>query len=319
MNGRLADNRGIALIVVLLALTVIIAFTVEFNRSARSEIYDAANFRDRVELLYAAKSGFALAQAELLADTNDFDALTEDWAKPLEDKDVNSADIRVSIEDESGKIPVNLLLSGNAYNPDMQQMLLRLLSLPEFRLSQERVEEILASLKDWMDSDNEVTVGGAESDYYLALPRPYACKNASLDRLEELLMVKGITKELYYGTADTPGLVHCLTVYGEGRININTAPITVLQVLGKDTTAAMAEQLDEYRRSQGSNLTSPDWYRKIGSWSGVSIKADLISTKSNYYAITVTGSLGSMRERVTGVIKRDREQRKILLLSWEAD
>jgi len=319
MNGKFADNRGIALIVVLLAVTVIVAFTVEFNRSARSDIYDAANFRDRIALLYAAKSGLALGQVQLMDDTNDFDALTEDWAKPLEEKDVNNAEISVTIEDESGKIPVNLLVSGNAYNPEIQQMLVRLLSLPEFGLSPERVEEVIASLKDWIDSDSEVTAGGAESDYYLRLPMPYSCKNAPLDRLEELLMVKGITKELYYGTGDTPGIVRCLTVYGKGKININTAPRMVLQALGKDVTASMAEQLDEYRRSPGSNLGSPDWFRNVGGWSGASIKSELTTIKSDYYGITVSCALGAMRERVSGVVKRNQEQKKISLLSWEAD
>ena len=319
MNGRLADNGGIALIIVLLAVAVIVAVTVEFNRSARSDIYDAANFRDRTGLLYAAKSGISLGRAELLADTNGFDALTEEWAEPLEEKDINDADIRVTIEDESGKIPVNLLLSGNAYNPDIQQMLLRLLRLPEFKLSQEQSEEIVASLKDWMDSDNELTAGGAESDYYLRLPRPYACKNAPLDCMEELLMVKGITKDLYYGTEDKPGLVRCLTVYGDGKININTAPEEVLRALANDVTPAMAEHLDDYRRSKSNDLGSPDWYRKIGSWSGISIKADLLSARSNCFRINVAGALGAMRAKVACVIRRNLERKKTALLSWEVD
>ena len=37
-------------------------------------------------------------------------------------------------------------------------------------------------------------------------------------------MVKGVTRELFYGTGESPGLVQCLTVFGDGKININTAP-----------------------------------------------------------------------------------------------
>ena len=146
------------------------------------------------------------------------------------------------IEDETGKIPINKLITGNAYNPPVKDLLVRLLSLPEFKLEPDRVNEIVDAIKDWLDKDEEVTGLGAESSYYRSLANPYAAKNGFLDCIDELLMVKGVTKELYYGTKETPALKECLTVYGEGAININTAPKLVLRALSPDLSAENAVQ-----------------------------------------------------------------------------
>jgi general secretion pathway protein K len=319
MKRNLGSDRGFALVVVLFAVTLIVAVTVEFNRSARSEVYDAANFRDRISLVYAAKSGVAEGLARLLADEKATGALTEDWAKPFAEEEINNVQVAVRLEDEGGKILVNRLVTGKEYNQDLRQMLLRLLAEPEFGLDAERIDTIVSSLKDWIDEDNEVTPGGAENATYLGLPRPYAAKNAPLDCLEEMLMIKGVTKELYYGTEDTPGLRDVLTVHGDGKININTAPTAVLRALSPDVSLAMAQQLDDYRRSPANSLASIEWYKNAPGWSRVSLKADLVRNRSDMYRITATGRLGEMRERVSRVLTWNRENKKLTLLGWEQE
>lgn len=59
--------------------------------------------------------------------------------------------------------------------------------------------ETAAAVLDWRDSDSDLTVGGAESEYYLLLPDPYECKNAPLETVEELLLVKLASRELLFG------------------------------------------------------------------------------------------------------------------------
>ena len=56
-----------------------------------------------------------------------------------------------------------------------------------------------ASIIDWRDEDEEVTAGGAESEYYLMLADPYACKNGPLETVEELLLVQLADTELLFG------------------------------------------------------------------------------------------------------------------------
>ena len=89
----------------------------------------------------------------------------------------------------------------------------------------EKQTGIINSVRDWIDTDNEHRLNGAENDYYLGLERQYYCKNNEIEVISELLLIKGITLELYNGTDTHPGLVSFLSVYGETeKIDINNAP-----------------------------------------------------------------------------------------------
>ena len=60
--------------------------------------------------------------------------------------------------------------------------------------------DLAACVIDWRDVDDTTNSGGgAESDYYLALDTPYRAKNAPFETVEELLLVKGFTREILYG------------------------------------------------------------------------------------------------------------------------
>jgi len=59
--------------------------------------------------------------------------------------------------------------------------------------------ELAASVVDWRDADEVPSQGGAESSYYMLLDDPYPCKNSSLETVEELLLVGGMSREILYG------------------------------------------------------------------------------------------------------------------------
>jgi general secretion pathway protein K len=186
-------------------------------------------------------------------------------------------------------------------------------------LDQRKAEELVDAIKDWIDADDEVTGAGAEGAYYAGLRRPYTAKNAPIDCIEELLMVKGVTRELFYGTVESPGLVQCLSVYGDAKININTAPNPVLRALAAEMTDDDVKQLDKYRREPQNNLADATWYQKIPRATPIPIPAGLIKVKSEVFRITVVGLQGRMSERITGVVSRGADQRKATLLSWKVE
>ena len=59
---------------------------------------------------------------------------------------------------------------------------------------------LVDSIMDWRDPDDLHRLNGAENDYYMGQSPPYRCKNGPLDSLEELLLVRGVTPELLFGT-----------------------------------------------------------------------------------------------------------------------
>lgn len=316
------NNRGVALIVVLLMVSIITALTIQFSRDTRADITAAANLSDGIRLRAIAVSGFNVGEALLLADKTNFDALTELWANTemisLQSEGYfDKGSFKLAIQDEAGKIAINSLVSGSAYNEPVRLFLVRLLTGPSFRIEQRKAEELLDAIKDWIDPDDEVTGAGAEGAFYAGLPRPYKAKNAPIDCIEELLMVKGVSRELFYGTGDSPGLVHCLSAYGDAMININTAPRAVLRALSAEMTDDDVIQLEKYRRETQNNLADASWYQKIPRVTPLVIPAGLIKVKSEIFRITAVGVQERMSERVTGVIKR--VQGKARLVSWKVE
>lgn len=102
-------------------------------------------------------------------------------------------------------------------------------------VTDERVaQEIMDAVADWQDEDNLQHAEGAEQDYYDGLEPAYACKNAPIESLDELLLIRGVTPELYYGSDERPGLIHFLDVNGQAeRLDINAAhPLTFAIVPG---------------------------------------------------------------------------------------
>lgn len=322
--GIVRNERGVALILVILMVSIIVAVTLELNASSRLDVYEAANFRDRVKALYMAKSGFNAAGALLLKDTNNYDSLNEMWAK-TEILSPYSAQLFegegsciLLIEDESGKVPLHKLVEGNAFNEQYRKILERLLKLPEFGLSQEKVTALIACIKDWIDADEELTGrDGAESAHYRTLTPPYDAKNYPFDSVEELLLVKEITPELFFGTKERPGLRNFLTVYGEGRININTAPKLVLRALADEMTPERADAIDEYRRNPANSLADAGWYKKIDILSGVNLGDNIIAVKSSVFRISSTGMLSDIRESVTGVVEKSADSKRMAVRYWK--
>lgn len=67
-----------------------------------------------------------------------------------------------------------------------------------------RMTEVAAdSILDWIDADHEPREFGAEQDHYSLLDRPYAPRNGLPQSLEELLFVKGVTRDAFYGTGQS--------------------------------------------------------------------------------------------------------------------
>ena len=99
-------------------------------------------------------------------------------------------------------------------------------------LSQQEAAEVAASIEDWRDTDDDGRPFGAEQYYYGSLSHAYECKNGPLENVEELLLIRGITPALYERVESF------VTVYGTGKINLNTAPPDVLRALGLSAEGA---------------------------------------------------------------------------------
>jgi general secretion pathway protein K len=150
-----------------------------------------------------------------------------------------SGEAVVEIMPESAKINVNA-----ARPEELFRLLLYLGAEPE------RAREIALGIVDWRSPAPGPT---AFDQYYLALAPSFRARHASFEEIEELLLIKGMTSELFHGTyepdaegrlAPRPGLKDCLTVYGAGgQFDVNTVEPAVLAAAGisPDVIAAIIQ------------------------------------------------------------------------------
>ena len=110
--------------------------------------------------------------------------------------------------------------------------------------------EAAASIEDWRDPDDDQRPSGAENFYYRSLRDGYQCKDGPLENAEELLLVKGVSPEVYARVAPL------VTVYGSGRVNLNTAPRPVLRALG--LSDAGVEGLTAFRAGEDNQEQTSD-------------------------------------------------------------
>jgi general secretion pathway protein K len=320
------DEKGIALILTITLISLIVILTMQFSKSIRSGLYETASFDDGIRLGAIAKSGFNCALAVLYEDSADVDSFNDDWAE-LNQYSSYSAGLfddggrfEIHVDDLAGNIQINRLISSTGekkgeYNEKQKELLIRFLRLPAFNLEEEAANDILDAIKDWMDEDDEATSFGAEDSYYQSLENPYSCRNAPFESLDELLLVKGITRELFYGTDEAPGISDYLTVVGDGKININTADPVVLEALSDDLDSTMIEEMVEYRSSDKNDLDKADWYKSALGTSEDYIDSTLLTTKSSYFEITSRGLRDDRGKGVIGAVRRSGKT--LTVLSWD--
>ena len=137
---------------------------------------------------------------------------------------------QVKVRSESGRISLN-----NAPDALLKKVIKYFVEVGEQR------DIIIDSILDWRDADDLHRVNGAENDYYRSLPEPYDCKNASFDTVEEMLLVRGVTPELFFGRrgkeakegegqgAPAFGFKDVFTVFSTApNVDINSAPLEVI-------------------------------------------------------------------------------------------
>jgi len=206
------DEKGVALILTVTLIGIMVILTLQFSKSIRAGLYETAGFDDSVRLGAVAKSGFNCALAVLYEDDTTVDSLHDDWAS-LNRYSSYSAGLfdgnwsfQAVVTDLSGRIQINNLVyrSGEhkgEFNSEQKEILARLLGDEPFDLKSDEVDDILSAIKDWIDEDDDPEgLDGAEDSYYQSLENPYSCRNAPFKSPDELLLVRGITRELFYGT-----------------------------------------------------------------------------------------------------------------------
>ena len=352
--GRFADNSGMALLITLTVITLLVAVTLELNRRARATVHAAAETRDRLVISEMLASGVHAAMAMLAEDkkNSEIDSVQEDWADPekvsamLESVAPEEGKLTVAISDERSRIQVNALVNfpqGREFQipqPTLWNRYLKFAFLAyELEAESDQINTIINSMKDWLDSgdDDAITgLSGAESDYYQDLDPGYPARNGPFTDLSELMQVKGMMPEFFYGNEELPGLSNYLTVgvmtpnqqgrfTFDGKININTADLPVLAALLNEEYRELAEAIYDYRMAKADetflhDLSGSTWYQDVPGAGDIEIDPATITTKSDFFRIDAQASLHEVNMTASVLIKREKNKENdgimCRVLSW---
>jgi general secretion pathway protein K len=237
VTRRRGNEKGIALLVTLLVLVLVVAIVHEVFRIGAQSAQSGAYGRDSIRCILLAEGGTGAARIALRQDARDnqFDTLDEFWSRAALPITLGDGEVRVTIEDEERKIDLNRLMLPNGNAPDERRLAVfqRLLDV----LGIDRA--VADAVVDWLDNDETPRIGGAESPYYLGLPKPYRSKNDQFDTIGELRLVRGVTDEVF------GKLRPFVTISSSGKVNINTAPKEVLMSLSAGTDLSEVGAIDE--------------------------------------------------------------------------
>ena len=326
-QSHLRDNDGVAMVIVLWVVLVLSLLISGFAFTMHVETQVTSFARKELKAEMLARSGIEVARMQLLLDLRSptesgFDAPNQQWATNellYVDHQLGEGMYNVKVVDEESKLPIN------SSTPEQLKRLLALLEVDPFDS-----DIIVDSITDWMDDNDLHQLNGAEDDYYTSLSPPYRAKNGPLDRVEELLLVRGVTPELFYGTPATedeearPGFVDLFTTMSSGKVNINTAPPIVLQaLLGLDDVQVEA-MMARRNGADGIAGTEDDQpYQSIDEFltllGGVNQEirqqvAQLLTVTSAFFTVKSTGEVGGVKQTILATLRRDGGQ--ILPVSW---
>jgi len=200
--GSPSAARGSILVGLLWCLALLSVVVIGVLHTSRMDLLVLKNYGDKIQAHYLARAGVEKAKALLYREARQRSRTSLNHSGELYDAPEQFRDTRL------GRGQFRVFRRGR---PDEGGALLYGVSDEESRLNvneassdelsrlPDMTPDIVAALVDWRDADNEVTPGGAEADYYLSLRPPYVPRNGPLQTLRELLMVRGVSRELLLG------------------------------------------------------------------------------------------------------------------------
>jgi len=323
----LPKSRASILIVALWSLCLLSVFAVILNSQVRQSLVLASRLDQKARLRLIAQAGLDKAITEVKDDSETgYDYLGEAWNnRPGAFQNIKVGDGEFDVAysypdpksgswitgfgcvDEESKININ-----RADLKTLERLFMTVLSYDETQ-----AQELAACILDWRDADGETSlpVGSAEYLYYSGLPFPYAPKNADFEVPEELLLVKGFSENVFEKIKDY------VTIYGEGKVNINTANAVVLFALGLDED--LASKIIAYRAGKdkltGTSddnifisapaivpMLSQEYSLSPSQVEQLSLVAGSLGVSSNYFLAKVNARLNNRYIlTASGVFKRN--------------
>jgi len=217
-------------------------------------------------------------------------------------------------------------------------------------------EDMWYSLMDWVTPEGVSHSKGAKtSDYYSKLTPPYKIKGELLGSVRELKLIRGwMSEALFTGGvleeaemfpleatdrfkrpdrfADTnaifvTGFEHLFTIYGDDKVNVNSASREVLMTLpGIDEVSAGAieEERNQLAHPEDPNsierspfLNEADLFSRVPGIEHISGRVSF--GESGVYKIFVIGRVGRVERKISTIVGRAAGRQPLTFYEWREE
>jgi general secretion pathway protein K len=316
---RTRGNKGSALLAVLWLSAALSAIAFSLANTVRGEVERASTAVDGLRTHYLAEAG--VERGILYLEWQRQHTLPPnvtfhyDPATPVLPFTFPSGQAIVEVVPETAKLNINTSLPED---------LLRLLAA--LGVDPERAAQIVMAIVDWR------TPGGMTQfdAFYLSLNPSFRARHASFEETEELMLVRGMTADLYYGGYDHDaegrliphaGLKDCVSVFGTtNSFDVNTAQPAVLAAIGIPADAVYAivgrRRIQPFASAQEVGEFAPGGGPAFGRlrMGGNSI----FTIRSTARTLLPNGQLSDLRRTAAATVKYmpTGEEPKIQILRW---
>lgn len=236
----MTKQQGMAMVLVLWVLSLLTIMAGGFVLSIRRETAIIAGLKNNAEAMATAESGLAIAEF-MLQNPDQNKRWRADGS--IYQIDADNAKLRIRLLSETGKININFADS---------EQLQSLMSHTPANIEHEQNVDLAAAILDWRDSDDLVSLNGAEKDQYRDAGLDYQPRNSAFQSLEELQMLLGMDE------ATLKWLEPLVTVYTEQpQVDIQLASKEVLEVLPAVDTGLLDSYITARIESAKNNLPAP--------------------------------------------------------------
>jgi general secretion pathway protein K len=330
------SREGSALLFALVMLVILSSLMVSYLFRINLEIDLATRYRSRMKAQGLAEAGQEYAKLMILksprAGNEPEDEYSEGYFVALKNLQRGVAVQGFEMEMGDGKFTLHLLPETGRRNINRLAEVDWEAMLESTGVPEDLHDELIANFMDWTDADEANRLKGAESDDDFYQDAGYPVKNGPVDSLDEMLLIKGFTRAIVYGGPLTElyeqpdvrvaGIANLLTVYGDGKISINSANRDVLATISGLDEEQINDLLEKRSGLDEIFGTEDDGFQSVGqALNAARIPGDAANAFSvgntSYIRAVSIGDVGGIRSAIWATY--ETSGRNLTLLSFREE
>jgi len=281
-SAKVLRSRGAALLMAILTVALIASVSSAIIAEHSAAIEQLGGRSDQAQARWLTRASVDWARNVLewwmrRYGSKTIDTPESEWATKVPPMPIDEGEVSGEMVDLSSRFNINSLVKNGIANPGQQTIFLRLLDNLGIPASQ--AQSLSAAITDWIDTDENTSTLGAETNWYTTNGRTVYPPQAPLIDINELLAVRGMSSELL------ERLRPYITALPDNAttINVNIASAEVIAAFVGNLPLAQARTIVSNRQG--------NYFQDVSTFIGLLPQGSQYNTtqfdvKSQYFLVT---------------------------------